>query len=796
MWAARRRIVLGFAVLTAWAGICSAREHPAVTLPAPVHQVELARTTYGIAHVRAGDFRGLGYGLAYAYAQDNLCMAADNFLTVRGERSAYFGPASKATAPVNGEYGAASVLYLSLDNESSDLFFKGYLDIDQLKAGYAAASPESRALLAGYADGYNRYLADSGGRYPAACAGAAWVKPITIEDVMLMVAEKALHATGEVFAQEIVNAARAPGQAPPVLTAASADAVEPDFLQQRLRELGAGQLGSNGLAIGRELSATGKGILLGNPHYPWASTDRFYQAHLTIPGRYDAMGVILGGLPIVVIGFNKDVAWTHTVTTAVHFTTARLQLDQRDPDATTYLADGVPVKMRSRTVTIDRRMPDGRMSPLTRTFYASAQGALMVKPEAGLHWTRSSAYVLADPNRYNTRLMDQWIGIGSAGSVAAVKEALDRIVGLPWVNTIAADRSGNALYADASVVPLVNADLFASDCLLIPALLTFDGARSRCGWGSDARVPAGIQAPASAPWAMRTDFVGNSNDSYWLNNPRALLKGPAPFGFSPLYGRTGVEQKLRSRIGFIQLEEALLSKPKLRVDDVQALLYANRVYAAELVLPEFLPHCLNSGEPSLIRACEVLSTWDRRADVDSRGAVLFREFWNAASMQPDKWAVPLDPLDPVHTPRGLAQSALPGLLSTLRAAVQKMQGLGVPLDAKLGDVQAVTRAGTRFALHGAIGDIDGGYNSLHMGALGVDGYTEVEYGTSYVQSVTFDDVGPVAQGLLAYGQSVDPASPYYKDQLPMYAAKAWPRLPFSESQIRADPAYRSVSLKQ
>ena len=111
----------------------------------------------------------------------------------------------------------------------------------------------------------------------------------------------------------------------------------------------------------------------------------------------------------------------------------------------------------------------------------------MVKPEAGLHWTRSSAYVLADPNRYNTRLMDQWIGIGSAGSVAGVKEALDRIVGLPWVNTIAVDRNGNTLYADASVVPLVNADLFASDCLVIPALLTFDGARAKCGWGSDAR---------------------------------------------------------------------------------------------------------------------------------------------------------------------------------------------------------------------------------------------------------------------------------------------------------------------
>ena len=96
--------------------------------------------------------------------------------------------------------------------------------------------------------------------------------------------------------------------------------------------------------------------------------------------------------------------------------------------------------MSSRTVTIDRRMPDGTISPLTRTFYFSAHGAVIARPEAGMNWTRSSAYVLADPNRHNTRLMEQWIGIGTASDVPALKAALDRVVGLPWVNTVAADR--------------------------------------------------------------------------------------------------------------------------------------------------------------------------------------------------------------------------------------------------------------------------------------------------------------------------------------------------------------------
>ena len=146
---------------------------------------EVARTSYGVPHIKASDFHGLGYGLAYAYAQDNLCMFADTLLTVRGERSRYFGPAARATEAVNGEYGAA-IDYINLNNEDSDFFFRGYLDPDQLKANYAAGGAEPRALLAGYVAGYNRYLADQAGKYPAACNNAAWVKPLTVEDMYLI----------------------------------------------------------------------------------------------------------------------------------------------------------------------------------------------------------------------------------------------------------------------------------------------------------------------------------------------------------------------------------------------------------------------------------------------------------------------------------------------------------------------------------------------------------------------------------------------------------------------------------
>jgi acyl-homoserine-lactone acylase len=764
--------------------------------PAPKFSAELARTSNGVVHVSAQNFGGLGYGLAYAYAQDNVCMFADSLLTARGERSRFFGADLPATRRTDGEYGAASD-FMDLNNEDSDFFFKGYLDLEQLKAAYAAASQDARDMLEGYAAGYNRYLKDKAGKYPAACNNAKWVRPISVEDMYLVLAEKALHASGEVFARELVAGARDPGAGVQLIARAKARKADTSFLKTRLASLTAEKLGSNGLGLGKDLTANGRGMLLGNPHYPWTSTDRFYQAHLTVPGRYDAMGVILGGIPIVVIGFNKDVAWTHTVTTAVHFTTFKLALDPGDASGTTYLSDGVPVKMTSKTVTVERLLADGRVASRSKTFYFSKQGAVLVKPEAGINWTSGTVYVLADPNRNNARLIDQWIGMARAKNVSELKASLDKVVGLPWINTIAADRDGNTLYADASVVPRVTPDKFGSDCLVVPALLTFDGSRSACAWGQDTGAPPGIFSPAGGPWMMRTDYVGNSNDSYWLINPHALNAGPAPFGFSPLYGRIGVEQMLRTRIGFRQLEDALLQHRRMELRDLQELAFANRIYAAELVLPQLLPACVASADQLLGPACNVLAAWDRRANLDSRGAVLFREFWNIAANIPGKWAVPLDMADPVDTPNGVAPAAVPPMLAALKTAVQKLQALNIPLDGRLGDYQDDTRNGVRVPLHGAIGDIDGSYNSIHMStALDSAGYHDIVWGTSYVQAVTFDDAGPVAQALLVYGQSVDPKSPYYGDQVPLFSAKHWPTLPFTQDKIKADPAYKMITLSE
>jgi acyl-homoserine lactone acylase PvdQ len=55
---------------------------------------------------------------------------------------------------------------------------------------------------------------------------------------------------------------------------------------------------------------------------------------------------------------------------------------------------------------------------------------------------------------------------------------------------------------------------------------------------------------------------------------------------------------------------------------------------------------------------------------------------------------------------------------------------------------------------------------------------------------------PTPPLMLVYGQSTDPKSPYYADQLPLYSRKEWPALPFTEASINADPNRKTTTLAE
>src|SRR3954469_2031191 len=142
------------------------------------YDVTITRTEYGIPHIVARDFGSLGYGYGYAFAQDNLCTMAADYVTVLGERSKFFGPDATYVMQGNGVH---------VTNLDSDIFWTQIRQshvVDQLLAKPAPLGPktEVKQAVGGYVDGYNRWLSDVGGpngiKDPA-CHGQSWVRPIT-----------------------------------------------------------------------------------------------------------------------------------------------------------------------------------------------------------------------------------------------------------------------------------------------------------------------------------------------------------------------------------------------------------------------------------------------------------------------------------------------------------------------------------------------------------------------------------------------------------------------------------------
>ena len=728
---------------------------------APAHfSATITRTSYGIPHIRAADWGGAGYGIGYAYAEDNLCLLAEEFVTVRGERSRFFGPKARAVLG-----------FQEIDNLSSDVFFRGLIDLPRLRARWATHSAKERALMAGYVAGYNRRLRDLGARAPAACRGQAWLRPITLDDMVLVAQKQVLLASSLALAPFIVNAAP-PGQ--PQAAAARVPMPDPQAIG----------FGSNGWAFGAEATANGRGLVVGNPHFPWNGPARFWQMHVTIPGDTDVMGVGLAGTPLVALGFNKDVAWTHTVTAAQHFTAFELTLAPGDP--TTYLVDGKREKMGVVTVRVPMQ---GGAAPVERTLYTSRYGPVVTIPLAGLGWGRERAYAIRDANFDNDRSLAAWMAIGRAHSVNDIKAAVSTTLGIPWVNTIAADRDGRVLHADVTAVPNVSAEK-ARACAtprsvaVAARFILLDGARAACDWDKSEGTPVAGLLPAAdqAIWERR-DYVVNSNDSYWLSNARAPYRQ-----LSPVLGAWGTARTLRTRSGLIETEARLAGTDGLGGRGItnaiaSQMVFANKSLAAELALKPMVALC--AGKPRVAAVCAALGAWDGRVDLDSRGAQVFNDFWPAAARLPGIWRVPFDPADPVHTPRDLVTEGAVGekLLDLLAQTQEHLAKQGIAPDARWGAVQFAVRGGEHIPIHGGDGQL--GILNVQMSRAEAGGLVPY-HGSSYIQVVSFDDDGPVADAVLSYSQSTDPASPHFADQTRLYSQKRWVRLPFTPAAIAAE----------
>jgi acyl-homoserine-lactone acylase len=737
-------------------------------------------TSWGVPHIVAEDWGSLAFGMAHAHARDHACTLADQILMVRSERARWFGRGAN-DANVDSDFG-----WLALGVR------------EQAEAGFPTLDDQLRDALVGYAAGFRAYLEEVGrDGLPTPCRGAEWVQPFDHIDLLSYYLSLGLSGSGAVFVDAIAQAQPPDGSRSPRYGNDMADAEAMAAFRAMMEPVREPSLGSNGWGIGADDSSTGQGLLLSNTHFPYEGNRRWWESQLTIPGVVNVYGSSLVGVTAVNIGFNEDVAWTHTVSGTPRFTGYLLELEPGNP--TRYLVDGQAEDMEARTYSITVPGFGGDLVQESRTLYRSRFGPVINAPIVG--WTEQVAFTFRDANDNNLAMLPTWFGMNVATDLDSFVAAHREENGIPWVHTMYADAAGRAFYTDSASAPNLSPEAWAGYQEFLgdntfAALFRDNGAILLPGgdpiyeWvdAPGARSP-GLVPFADAPQLERGDYVANANNNHWLTHAGTPLEG-----YPPIFGdeRTSRSPRTRQNLRFLENIGGAAGEDGLwTLQELEDAALSGRTSMAELLAPELSARCaalapevraaypVDGGSVDLGPACAALAGWDGAVDLDGTGAAVWREFLGGGAFsRDDLWgdtgalfAVGFDADDPLATPNTLAAAPLevadPLLVALAEAIAISDHGDG-------GDDTLLPRE-PRGEVVNATTD------------LTVDGY-QVNRGNSWILVVQFVDGAPQARAVMTYSQSQDEDRGSFDDQsAQVYAEGRLRDVLFTEEQIAADP---------
>jgi acyl-homoserine-lactone acylase len=164
-------------------------------------------------------------------------------------------------------------------------------------------------------------------------------------------------------------------------------------------------------------------------------------------------------------------------------------------------------------------------------------------------------------------------------------------------------------------------------------------------------------------------------------------------------------------------------------------------------------------------AAAVLEAWDRNADAESKGAVLFEAWFRLLSRAGVVFATPWSETSPRTTPDGLRDPA--AAVRALAQAAEQVKKTHGSADVAWGQVYRLRVGGKDLPANGGPGDLGIFRVLVHRRQ---DGKMRASGGDSYVATVEFSQ--PVrARSLISYGNASQRGSAHIDDQIELFAKK-------------------------
>ncbi|GHF79652.1 penicillin acylase family protein [Thalassotalea marina] len=738
------------------------------------HSTTIEWTSYGVPHITAKNYKDLGKGLGYVLAKDRLCNYADGFITVNSRRAQYLG-AGDEQSNIDSDF---AYYHLKLQEVASTTFEN--LD------------PSVQDLMKGFAIGYNDWLVKNPSYYQECNSYADQIDHLDVYKLSLSLNYWPFI---ENYFSVLANASPTQTQSAETLFNKS------DTWSEKFK-------GSNGWALGKEMTQSGGGMVLSNTHLSHTAKYAWYEAHLTIPNKLNVYGGILPGFVTPALGFNDSFAWTHTWTASVPGSIYLLTQVNNDP--LTYQYGDEFKTLTSNTYQIHVLQPNGNTEIVERTLYRSHYGPIVLFNNDG------TMLAAKDAPSLRTNQADYWLKLAQSKSIEDAVKLNKQGYRTGSQNIMMADKSGQTFYADLAAVPHLSEQAW-NIIENTPMLnehngVLLDGANPVFEWTN--YVPF-----ENIPKRYSSEYVQNANEPAWLVN----LANPIT-EYVPLYGDVERAQSTRTRLSLDLLEEFKQLGGGVSLADLQQVMFEHRLFLAELVNDDLVSLCLANPEVyfspieqtvDISKTCDVLNHWDKTANIDSVGTHLFREYafsvYESLSEndcnEMSCWQIPFSEDDPIHTPRGLYSSEITNTmhLEALAYATLVVQQAGIALDAPLKELQALSKGNSKQVAAGGYGDITGSFSVLGVEEVSGEDYvsysglTQQGYalnsGDGFIFAAELSNSGVKAKTMLLYSQSNDVDSPHYFDQASLLPKQEYKEVKFTSEAIKADPNYKKEKLK-
>jgi acyl-homoserine-lactone acylase len=343
--------------------------------------------------------------------------------------------------------------------------------------------------------------------------------------------------------------------------------------------------------------------------------------------------------------------------------------------------------------------------------------------------------------------LKQWWDMARAKSLAEFESVVKRLE-IPMFNVMYADRAGHIYYLFGGDVPVRAKGDFAFWQGTVP------GDAPEMVWD---RYLAYDQLPRLVDPA--TGWLQNANDPPWTSTVPVALR---PDSFPAWTSAVNMAWRPQRSAHLLQADSSIT------FDELVAYKHDSRMELADRVLDELVALAAK-GTAAARKGGAVLAKWDRQANADSRGAVLFQAWvmsWLPKS-GPKAFARPWSIEDPIRTPAGIGDPA--AALAALEAATATVEKAYGSADVAWGEVNRLRFAGKDLPGNGAPGDPLGVFRVAYY-VPGDDGKASIAGGDTYYAAVEFAD-RVRAKVLLAYGNASQPGSKHVGDQLELFSRR-------------------------